>query len=58
METSSLSTVSIPFSGSFEYCVLKSEMGRYNNCYTTPADQKITYIECLSHNDRMILTRR
>jgi hypothetical protein len=57
-ETSAMSSISIPFSGSFEYCVLKSGMGRSNNCYTTPADQKVTYAQCLSKNDRMILMRR
>jgi hypothetical protein len=56
-DTSTVSTISIPFSGSFEYCVLKSEMGR-NNCYTTPADEKIAYAQCRSANDQMILTRR
>ena len=50
-------TISIPFGGSFEYCVLKSEMGR-SNCFTSPASQKITYSQCLSENNRMILTRR
>jgi hypothetical protein len=58
VETSTVSTISIPFAGSFEYCVLKSEMGRNNNCYTTAPDQKITYSQCLSQNDRMILSRR
>lgn len=58
VEASTVSTVSIPFSGSFEYCVLKSEMSHFNNCYTTPADQKIVYAQCLSMNDQMILTRR
>ena len=58
VETSTPSTISIPFSGSFEYCTLKSERGRNNNCYTTPADQKVTYSRCLSQNDQMILTRR
>ena len=58
VETSTVSTISIPFSGSFEYCVLKSAMDHTNNCYTTPADQKITYTQCLSQNDQMILTRR
>ena len=58
VDTSTVSTVSIPFSGSFEYCVLKSAMDRNNNCYTTPADQKVTYKQCRSQNDQMILARR
>ena len=43
LETSSVSTISIPFSGSFESCVLRSEMSPYSNCFTTPADQKISH---------------
>jgi hypothetical protein len=33
------------FAGSFEYCALKSAMGRANNCFTTPGDQKIAYAQ-------------
>ena len=58
VEKRAVTTLSIPFSGSFEYCLLKSEMGGYNNCYTTPADQKIAHAQCLSMNDQMILQRR
>jgi hypothetical protein len=29
-----------------------------NNCYTTPAGQKLAYAQCRSANDQMILTRR
>lgn len=58
VEASPVSTISIPFSGSFQFCDLKSEIGRNNNCYTTPGDQKIAYAQCLSMNDQMILTRR
>ena len=58
VDTSILSTISIPFAGSFEYCVLNSEMNRTSNCYTTPPDQKIAYSQCLSNRDLMILTRR
>jgi hypothetical protein len=56
-QSSPVSTLVIPFSGSFEYCVLASEMGR-NNCYTAPVDQKIAYAQCLSMHDQMILARR
>jgi hypothetical protein len=58
VETSSPSSITIPFSGSFQYCVLNSEMSRTNNCYTTPADQRIAYSQCLSQNDWMVHTRR
>jgi hypothetical protein len=56
--TSTGSSISIPFSGSFEYCALKSPMGSRNNCFTTPADQKLAYAQCLSPHDVMVLTRR
>jgi len=58
VEAATASTLSIPFSGSFTYCDLKAEMARNNNCYTTPQDQRISYQQCVSQNDRMILTRR
>ena len=56
--TSTTSGISIPFSGSFEYCALKSPMGIQNNCYTTPADQRIAYAQCLSTHDVMVLSKR
>jgi hypothetical protein len=58
LDASLTSTIAFPFSGSFEYCVLRSEMGRTNNCYTTPADQKVADAQCVSQGDRMVLTRR
>ena len=52
-----LSTFSIPFSGSFEYCVLNSAMNRRrNNCFNTPVSQKVTYSVCQSSNHRMTFT--
>lgn len=56
--TATGSSILIPFSGSFEYCVLKSPMGLQNNCFTTPAEQKIAYAQCLSTHDVMVLTKR
>jgi hypothetical protein len=58
VETSSPSSITIPFSGNFQYCVLNSEMSRTKNCYTTPAHQRIAYAQCLSQNDLMVFTRR
>lgn len=58
LDVSPASTIRFPFSGSFEYCELRSEMGRTNNCYTTPSDQKVADSQCRSANDQMILTRR
>lgn len=58
VETSPVSTISTRFGGVFEYCVLKSEMGRYSNCITSPPDQVITRSTCVSKNNQLILTRR
>lgn len=55
--TSTGTTMSIPFRGNFQYCVLKSERGRSNNCFTTPLDQKIGEGRCFSSNSRMVLSR-
>ena len=56
--TSTGSGISIPFSGSFVYCALKSPMGIRNNCFLTPADQKIAYAQCLSTHAVMVLSKR
>ena len=48
--------IAIPFSGSFEYCALRSPMGAQNNCFTAP--EKIAYAQCLSTKDLMVFTRR
>ena len=50
--------VTIPFSGAFEYCVLKSEMGRTSNCFMTPPSERIRYSVCPSFSHRITLTRR
>lgn len=52
------SEITIPFSGGFEYCTLNSAMNPRNNCYTTPASQRISYSVCHSSSHRMTLTRR
>jgi hypothetical protein len=56
--TSTGSVITIPFSGSFEYCALTSPMGLYNNCFTTPRDERIVYAQCVSDHDSMVLTKR
>lgn len=56
--TSTASGISVPFSGSFQYCVLKSAMDVHNNCFLTPVDQKIAYAQCLSSDARMLLSKR
>ena len=57
--TSTGSTITIPFSGSFEYCVLTGPMGRNNNCFTTPPAQRVAYGQCgFDTVSLMILTQR
>ena len=56
--TSTGSRISIPFYGSFEYCALKSPIDIRNNCFLTPADQKIAYAQCLSKQAVMVLSKR
>ena len=58
VDTSPVSTISARFAGVFEYCVLKSDMGHYSNCFTSPPDEVITRSTCVSKNDQLILTRR
>ena len=58
VDVSPASTLAFTFTGSFEYCELRSEMGRTRNCYTTPSEEKNAYSQCVSAKDRMILTRR
>ena len=56
--TSTGSGISLPFSGSFVYCALKSPMGINNNCFLAPADQRIAYAQCLSTHAVMVLSKR
>ena len=56
--TSTGSGISIPFGGSFVYCALKSPIDIRNNCFLTPADQKIAYAQCLSTHAVMVLSKR
>lgn len=51
-------SISIPFSGSVEYCILKSEMRADANCSNTAPDQKIAASQCLANSHRLILTPR
>ena len=55
VEGPSVSTISAPFKGSFEYCDLKSAMGSFYDC---PAAQVISKARCDSSNHRLVLTRR
>ena len=54
--TPTRSGISIPFSGSFVYCALKSPI--HNNSFLSPADQRIAYAQCLSTHDVMVLSKR
>jgi hypothetical protein len=53
--TSDMSTIALPFAGSIEYCVTKSEQGRFEDCYRT---QPATRVRCESDNHQLTLTRR
>jgi hypothetical protein len=52
--TSAGSTIALPFDGSIDYCVTKSDVGRYEDCYKGLA----THAQCTSKNHQLILTRR
>jgi hypothetical protein len=57
-QSSTAGSIVIPFSGNFQYCALRSEMGLFSNCNTTPPEQRLAYAQCLSNNDLMILKRQ
>ena len=47
-------SIVLPFDGSIDYCVTKSDGGRYEDCYRGPA----THARCGSTHHQLILTRR
>ncbi len=53
------STVSFPFDGLYDYCVLKSPMpsNHWTTCYILPADLIVKHVECVSKNHQLTLTR-
>ena len=53
--TSDMSTITLPFAGSIDYCVTPSEKDRFQECLQ---DQSVTRARCDSKNHRLILTRR
>ena len=55
--STSVSTISAPFQGTFDYCETKTEPDEDNN-YSCLADQAIVHARCSSKNHRLILTRR
>jgi hypothetical protein len=54
------STVSFPFSGLYDYCVLKSPMpsNQWTTCHILPPDLIVKHVECLANNHQLTLTRR
>ena len=54
------STVSFPFSGLYDYCVLTSPMpsNHWTTCHILPADLIVKHIECVANNHQLTLTRR
>jgi hypothetical protein len=55
VQTSRVSTISAPFEGLIEHCVLNTPMGPLYNC---APGQTIAHAGCPSKNHRLILTRR
>ena len=55
VKSSDVSSIALPFAGAIEYCVTKSETGRWQDCYQ---NQPLTRARCESNNHRLILTRR
>ena len=53
--TSGASTISASFQGTFDYCVMKSEMSSGYSCVPGEA---VAHAQCASRNHRLILTRR
>ena len=55
--TSTETSITIPFSGTFEYCELKSNLGGHS-CSQVPAEQVVEYRSCSSRHDTMVFTKR
>jgi hypothetical protein len=53
--TSSVSTISVPFTGTIEYCELKSPIGQYYDC---SAEFAVVREQCTATNGRLTFTRR
>ena len=51
-------SLTIPFSGDFGSCHLKSDRGGANDCSHVPADLIIEYYRCSSRQDTMVFTKR
>jgi hypothetical protein len=54
------SSVSFPFDGLYDYCVLKSPMpsNQWTTCHILPADLIVKHVECVAKNHQLTLTRR
>ena len=64
VETSPVSSISMPFDGWIDYCVLKTPMGSIYNCGTSNTTGEpipglaTTSVHCESKNHQLLLTRR
>jgi len=56
--TSTETSITIPFSGTFEYCELKSGLGGNSWCSQMPPEQVVEYRSCSSRHDTMVFTKR
>jgi hypothetical protein len=52
------SSISIPVTGEFRYCRLKSARGIYNDCSQVPHEQILDYHLCISDRVMMTFTKR
>ena len=51
-------SITVPFSGEFRYCELKSARGIFNECSQIPAAQIVAYHSCSSDLVTMLFTKR
>lgn len=51
-------TTTVPFWGSFEYCVLRSPLDPHSSCSRVPPQEVIEYRSCSSTQDTMVFTKR
>jgi Carboxypeptidase regulatory-like domain len=54
--TATETSITIPFSGTFDYCQLKSGLNG-SSCHQVPAEQIVEYRSCSSQHDTMVFTK-
>ena len=56
--TSTESSITVPFWGTFQYCELKAPLGSNSYCSQVPPELVIDFRSCTSQNDTMVFTKR